>query len=140
MISGCTRVSTINKNPDILLQYPYNKVEYIAEPEKSHQIVEVIQVTTRGEQANILNSIPRLYEKALVRFFYKKQVQIGNINIILFTRREFFWVPYDDCEMVPDTKQGSSGYYRKCTIRYRTEARDILYQKATTDLLILKEE
>lgn len=140
VISGCTRVNTINKNPNILLQYPYNKVEYIAEPEKSHQVIEVVQVTTRGEQANILNTIPKLYDKALGRFSYRKKVQIGNINIILFTRRELFWVPYDDCKLVHDTRPGASGYYQKCTIHYRTEARDVLYQKATADLLTLKEE
>ena len=104
VISGCTSVNTINKNPNILLQYPYNKVEYIAEPEKSYQVIEVVQVTTRGEQANILNTIPKLYEKALGRFSYRKKVEIGNINIILFTRRELFWVPYDDCKLVPDTR------------------------------------
>lgn len=151
ILSGC---SSLNENPDILLGESYRDIKYIAEPDKSHKVLNVIQVTTRGIQANILNTIPQLYKKALESSVNKKQVQISNITISSFTNRENFQVPYQDCRSVPRTVSvpttscygGScqtsystqTQYDQQCTTRYRTEMRDVLYQKATADLLIFK--
>ena len=152
IISGCV---SVNKNPDILLEEPYRKVKYVAEPDNSHEILDVIQVTTRGLQANILNTIPQLYKKALDRSVNNRQVQIANISIVSFTKKENFQVPYQDCKSVTKTVPvqrtncvGGSctttystqmQQVQVCTTRYRTEIRDVLYQKATADILAFNE-
>lgn len=141
MISGCTSINEINEDPNILLQAPYNRINYIAEPKKSYKVIDVVEVTTQGNRANVLNTVPKLYRKVLERFPYGERVWISNIGITSFSRREFFWVPYDDCKLVrKNSDPEKSDYQRDCITRYRTEVRDILYQKATADVLILKEE
>lgn len=151
ILSGC---AIVNKNPDILLDESYQNVRYIADPDKSHQALDVVQVTTRGLQANILNTIPQLYKKALERSDIKKQVQIGNITISSFTKKENFQVSYQECvsnprtESVPQTSCYSgtcstryttqTRYVQECRTRYRTEIRNVLYQKATADILVPK--
>ncbi len=149
-ISGCV---SVNRDPDILLQDPYTKVNYIAEVTKQHKTVEVIQVQTRGLQANILNTIPALYKKVL-EYSENQAVEISNLSISSFTKRENFDVPYQDCVYVPQTMsvpktscyQGScqttystqTKYIHQCTTRYRTVMRNVLYQIASADVLTKK--
>lgn len=149
VLSGCTK---INKNPDILLNEPYQRVKYIANPGISYRSLDVIQVTTSGLKANILNTIPLLYKKALDSSGNMQQTIIGNITISSFTKNENFQVSFQECISVPETKSvpkttcngGSCNttyttqtqYNQRCTTRYKTEIRDVLYQKATADILI----
>ena len=148
VLSAC---SNSNKNPDILLTEPYRNVSYIAEPGPSYQAINSIQVTTGGINANILNTIPQLYKKALDLSASGSQVLLSNISITTFTKREMFQVPHQDCKSVPRTTSvpqttcysGSctttyrtqTNYVQQCTTRYTSEMRDVLYQKATADIL-----
>ena len=149
-ISGCV---SVNRDPDILLQEPYTKVNYVAEVTKDYKTVEIIQVQTRGLQANILNTIPALYKKVL-EFSGNQAVDIGNLSISSYTKLENFQVPYQDCVSVPQsvtvphtscyqgncqtTYSTQTQYVQQCTTRYRTELRNVLYQIASADILTRK--
>ena len=163
LISGC---ASINTNPNILAQPPYNKVTYSPKIKPGIVPRRSIEVTTVGLTANVLNTIPELYKKAIEeqtrgiasldpkapRF---NGVYISNIALASYTKREPFQVPYQDCktEYYTETvgqQSCSSGYggaytcqtnyvpqtrsRQNCTTVYRTEIRDVLYQKATADL------
>jgi hypothetical protein len=147
LLTGCVAV---NKDPDILLTDPYRRVTYIADPGDRYQQAEVIQVTTRGSRANILNSIPQLYLKAL-EWSGQQRVALGNFRITSFTRQEEFEIPYQECRSVPgmiSVPQTScvSGsckttyvqrtlFNRHCWTEYRTETREVLYQKVVAEIL-----
>lgn len=150
LFSGCI---TVNQDPEILLSEPYRRVEYIAAPGADHTLAEVIQVTTRGELANILNSIPRLYLKAL-EWSGQQPVILTNFRITTFTKLEEFEIPYQECRSlsgmisVPQTScvGGScstlsaqrSLFNRYCWTEYRTEVREVTYQKAMADIVTKK--
>ena len=168
---GC---ASVNRSPEILLQEPLNRVRYIAEPEKTHKTIDIVQVNTRGVHASILNTIPELYKKALEKS-NKDIVEIGNISITSYTNKEEVEVPYEKCRSVPETVSvpqksciimscpttcNNNGVCmtqicpenkcttidmpkirnrQECTTQYKTEVRTVLYQKATADILTLKE-
>lgn len=152
LTSGCV---TVNRDPDILLQEPYTRVTYVAEPSEHYKTVEVIQVETRGVRANIRSTIPLLYEKVL-EYSGNREVDIGNISISSYTKLESVQVPYQDCGYVPrmvsvprtSCYQGScqttysteTRMERRCTTRYRTEMRNVLCQIASADVLTRNQE
>ena len=150
IVSGCV---SVNRDPDILLQEPYTRVNYIPEVTNDFKTVEVIQVQTRGSKANILNTLPTLYEKVL-EYSENQAVDIGNLSISSFTRLEEFEVPYQDCVRVPQTVSvpytscggGScqttyvkqTKLVQRCITRYRTEVRNVLYQIASAEVITRK--
>ncbi len=147
VLVGCT---PINNNPDILLEEPYSKVKYIADPDSTYRKVEFVQIETRGDQANILNTLPLLYKKAL-GYSKNSEVLIGNISISSYTKLENVQVPYQECRSVyrmvsvPNRScyngncTTSYSYqnqtFQECTTQYRTEERNVLYQVASADIL-----
>jgi hypothetical protein len=154
---GCAGMS-VNKDPNILSQAPYDQVKYVARLDDTFEEVAVVQVTTRGMEANLLNTIPQLYKRALDEHGTDERTRfLTGIEVSAFTQREPFQVPYQDCktefytENVP-YQSCNSGYgtmprtcttqYRmeqrsrqKCETRYRTEIRNVLYQKAMARVL-----
>ena len=150
-IGSCTPV---NSNPDILLKEPYSKVKYIADPDERYSIIEVVQVETRGTYANILNTIPQLYKKAL-KFSEGSEVKISDIDISAYTKLEQVQVPYQDCRMVSrmvsvpmtscingscsTTYSYQNQLVQECTTQYRTEVLNVLYQVASANIIDLRE-
>lgn len=148
-LAGC---ATLNENPDILLEEPYRRVEYVAAPTSSHTVVDVIQVVTKGFQANILNTIPLLYQKALAVAGDRPGVQISNIAITCYTKIELVPFPYRECRTVRrsvavPTTTCSGGpctttytmqtqSIQECDIVYRLEEVEVKYQRATAELLM----
>lgn len=171
ILFGCT---SVNRSPDILLQEPLNRVRYIAEPEKYHKTIDIVQVNTRGVHAGILTTIPELYKRALDKS-NNDFVEIGNISITSYTNKEEVQVPHEKCKSVTEevyvpqksciimscpTTCNNNGVCmtqicpeskcttidmpkirsrEECTTQYKTEVRTVLYQKATADILTLKE-
>jgi len=146
-VFGC---STGSRNPNILSKEPYNQVKYVPHVKKGMKKVRSISVTKRGGEANILSSIPALYERALKEKARSTAADGGlylsGINVKNFTKREMFnvpyqtcktvnrseRVPYQDCQYVSAGAYGNRGSYgtTKCTTRYRTENRS--KQECTT--------
>lgn len=150
LFSAC---SSRNLDPRILLQEPYTKVNYIADVTEDYKTVEVIRVQTRSLEATILNTIPKLYEKAL-EHSENREVAIGRLSISSYTKLEEFKVPYKHCRYVAKTvpvphtscSQGYcqtkcswyTKYVRRCETFSRTELRNVSYQIASADVLTRK--
>jgi hypothetical protein len=152
LFSGCTAV---NRDHDVLLTEPYSKVVYVADPTaEGYRTVDIIQLTTRGYQATILNTIPRIYLKAQERAG-RQDVVLGNIRITSFTKEEEHEIPVRRCRYVPLVMRRSYSlcfssscdsrgkprivYREKCFTEFRIEKREILCQKATVDILSKQE-
>lgn len=152
LLCGCTSVN----NHNILLSEPYSKVRYISNPDaRGYVTVDVVQQTGKGKQANIIDTIPRLYLKAQERV-NRQDVILGNIQITSFTRTEQHEVPYRKCWYVPvevkspkascsssscRPEQKSRVIYKKmCRTELRTETREVLCQKVTADILSKQEK
>ncbi len=141
ILSSMIGCNYVNKNPDILSQYPYNQVQYVAQPKAIDETIDVVQVTTRGLKANILNTIPELYKKVLEKHHVSEQpVRIHNISITSFTQKESFQVPYQHCTSRTSYSSGKPVITQHCTTLYRTEIRNVLYQKATADIIKMREK
>lgn len=157
LIGACT---TVNMDPNILATEPYSKVVYVPNSSaQGYETIDTVEVTTRGEQANILNTIPKLYERVLAESKEKSiPPYLGNIRFSSFTKKESYQVSYEDChtetkyETQSDytctgfgTDQQCSTNYTNapvseqvCETKYRTEERIVLYQKAQGDILSKK--
>lgn len=148
MLTGCV---SFNSDPDILLKEPYNRVTYVEHTDLDrYETIDVIQVTTRGWQAGILSTIPQLFEKALEKN-NKQAVAVGRIDITTFVRQETYKVPYRECDpfssMMGSSRAGCasgacgsisvgiSSQQRHCWTEFRTEVREVIYQKAIADIL-----
>lgn len=98
-----------NRDPNILGMPPFNQVSYRSRPEPGWQRVDRVTVTLRGEEANILNTIPALYERALsvaraAGVAQGESIYITGITLDAFTRRELFTVPYQECKTVYEVR------------------------------------
>ena len=154
-VTFLTSCTSVNKNPDILLKEPYSKVKYIADPDETYKTIEVVQIETRGVHANIMNTLPLLYKKAL-DYSKNLSVMIGSIEISSYTKLEDVQVPYQVCQSVsrmvsvPSTScfNGScttsysyqNQMVQECKTQYRTEARNVLYQVASAEIIDRKDD
>ena len=148
--SGC---SSLNKNPDILLQPPYNRVKYISNPQPTREVANVVQVTTKGISANILNTIPQLYLKAL-ETAARENIEISHLRINSYTKQEEVYTLVHDCfpssdsDFIPQSPCAGQdcsmlsvpqvNSLTQCITNYRTDIQDVLYQEATADILSQK--
>ena len=142
LMAGCA-----HNNPNILSEEPYNQVRYTSHPGPVLKKVETLSVETKGYQANIRQTVPLLYKKALD---YKGRmpasakpnrddVFLSNIRTRVWTTKEPFQQSYQDCQTVYKTERvphqnchyvsaggyGNSGSYGKnvCNTEYRMESR-----------------
>jgi hypothetical protein len=161
--------ASVNNDPNVLSTAEFKNVTYLAKANQKKNLKEIgtISVTNSGYKANILNTLPDLYRDAIKKSQElatnsgkQPRVYLSNLDFDSFTRREPFQVAYQDCRQDPEMKsvpyQNCYGYganqhcstsYRmettyvnKCETKYKTEIRDVLYQRATANAYVKKEE
>ena len=103
-LSSCSHYIA-NTSPNILANAPYNDVRYLKKQNAKIRKVDRVEVVTKGDEANILNTIPKLYEKALnlknrspSSLNRKNQVFISNFTFEVQSKLEDYQVPYQDCK------------------------------------------
>lgn len=152
-LAGC---ATVNSNPNILSEPPYTQITFVAEPDATYLELDTVEVTTRGNQANLLNTIPTLYRKALESDKHEQNaLYLSNIQISSYTKKELFSVPYEECHTQHYTEselvQNCTGVGAEqqcsfdtrsvpktrevCTTIHQTEIRHVLYQQAKATIL-----
>jgi len=164
-VSSC---ASVNRDPNVLSSAEFKDVIYLSTIDNSKlKEVGTISVTNSGARANILNTLPDLYRSAIKKTrdlsgADKKQqpkIYLTNLEFDSFTRREPYQVPYQDCKQTSVMKnvpyQNCSGfgpsqqcstnyrmetvYENRCETKYKTEIRDVLYQRATASAYKLDE-
>lgn len=130
---GC---ASINHDPNILLQDPYNKIVYSSNI-NSGQPKDVVELTLGENQANILNTIPGLYKKILERHSTpdNQLINISNLLINNYSETRKVSVPYQECTSQSQTgANGQTTYTQKCKTVYRQETKYFLFQKVTAEV------
>lgn len=130
---GC---ASINHDPNILLQDPYNKITYTSNT-NNIQPKDIVELTLGENQANILNTIPGLYNKILERHSTPngQTVNISNLFINNYSEARKVAVPYQECTSQSQTgANGQITYTQKCKTVYREETQHFLFQKVTAEV------
>lgn len=130
---GC---ASINHDSNILLQDPYNKIAYSSNIDNGEP-KDIVELTLSSSQANILNTIPSLYNKVLERHSTTDNqiINITNLLINNYSESKNVTVSYQEC--VSEPKMGLNGqttYSQKCSTKYRNEIQHTLFQKVTAEV------
>jgi len=129
---GC---ASINHDPNILLSEPYHHIQFSSEYATNKKPKDVIEVTLNGEQANILNTVPALYDKLVERYGDKEKILISNISFTNFTERVVVRESYQECKSVAQSGyNGQTTYTQKCETKFRNVPKVILHQKAVVSV------